>query len=75
MGFGSYFDGHLAITPFGLTENPWGSSCPDNDHFRAVLERVGDDAGVLGVDHGAVVLDLNRYSRVFGLTILDPGTT
>ena len=26
VGFGSYFDGHFAITPLGATVKPWGPS-------------------------------------------------
>ncbi len=54
---GSYFDGHFAITPFGDTREPVGSQRPLEHDLGAVLERVGNDAGVVRLDDLAVALD------------------
>ena len=72
---GSYLDGHLAITPLGFTEKPWGESCPE----MTTSEPSWKVSGTMPVYSASITAPLfstlNRYSRVFGLTSRDPGTT
>ncbi len=37
----SYFDGHFAITPFGLDANPCGPSCPLSTTSEPLLKVSG----------------------------------
>ena len=71
---GSYFDGHLAITPSFSTWNVPSGCEPALQHdFRVGLEGVGHDARVVGANDLAVVLHveaiLERVALPRGLTL------
>ena len=61
-GFASYFDGHFAITPLASTSKPCGV-IPLQHHLRIVLERIGNDAAVVGVDDLALALRPRNGNR------------
>src|ERR1700724_2204116 len=73
--FGSYFDGHFAITPFASVWNPSAFKRPFRTTSASSLKVSGTTPVYDALTTLPLFWTLNLYSRESRLTRIDPGTT